>query len=162
MVVLLLLLCITLLAVCVACVVWRKRHCRTDQKGEVSSVHVSSDNTGVSLETSTSHLNSYLGQVTANRPEVRLEPRQSCIYCSVIRAKDHHQDSPMRSLYGNRTNNSTDGGTTEGGDEYGALSKDDMMNVKQYQSLRVDQVQVHHYASLGAMAEDEGSAQSYI
>ena len=149
MVVLLLLLCITLLAVCVACVVWRKRHCRTDQKGEVSSVHVSSNNTGVSVETSTSHPNSYLGQVTANRPEVRLEPRQSCIYCSVIRAKDRHQDSPMRSLYGNRTN-STDGGTTEGGDEYGALSKDHMMNVKQYQSLRVDQVQVH---SLGAMAD---------
>ena len=160
--VLLLLLCITLLAVCIACVVWRKQHCRTDQKGEVSSVHVSSNNTGVSLETSTSHPNSYLGQVTANRPEVRLEPRQSCIYCSVIRAKDRHQDSPMRYLYGNRTNSRRDSGTTEGGDEYGALSKDDMMNVKQYQSLRADQVQVHHYASLGAMAEDEGSAQSYI
>ena len=158
--VLLLLLCITILAVCVACVVWRKRHCRTDQTEEVT-VHDLSDNTGVSVETSTSHPNSYLGQVTANRPEIRLEPRQSRIYSSVIRAKDHHQNSPMRSLFGNRTN-STDGDTTEGGEEDGALSRDNVMNVKQYQSLRADQVHVHQYASLGATAQDEGSAQSYI
>ena len=160
---LLLLLCVALLlAICVVCLVRRKRCGHIDHKLEVeveSQVHDSLESTGAPRVTSSDWPHIYQAPLRAIPTETRVEMRQSCIYCSVIRATDYHQNTLTTSLL--IRNSSTNAGTTEGGDEEDALSKD-KRNGRQYQSIHQDQVQVHHYASLGTTVDDEGSAQSYI
>ena len=167
MIVLLLLICIVLLLIIgVVGLVRRRRRGRIDRRVEAevdTQVHDSAENTNAPIETGTSHPHSYVAPETTILTGRRVDMRRSCIYCSVSRAKVHPQNSLMASLLiRNKSNGSMDGGSTEGDDDNNAMYEDISGADVHYQSIRENQVQVHHYASLGAAVQEEGSAQSYI
>ena len=137
---------VTLLVTGVVCLVRRKR--RGQERAE-------------NVDTTISHPYNVTSPVSTITTERREERRPPHVYRTMLHDRDHPPNTLMTSMFlRSKLKSSKDGCTVEGEDYDNPLAP--WGSDECYQSIQENQVQRHQYASLGAIAEEEGSVQSYI
>ena len=141
---------VTLLVTGVVCLVRRKR--RGQERAE---------NVDTTIETTISHPYSIESPASTITTERREERRPPHVYRTMLHDRDHPLNTLMTSMFlGSKLKSSKDGCSVEREDYDNPLAP--WGSDECYQSIQENQVQRHQYASLGAIAEEEGSVQSYI
>ena len=150
---------IVLVIIAVAIWVKRKQHGQELDRHIYDTVHIAVSEPG------TQQPGNYEIPVNTKPTGKGANPKNAHIYHTVMseEAKDHQSRSNLKTppLINGSSKGDKDGGT-EGEEEYVEMYEDMSGADAQYEPIQDNQVQVHHYASLGATAQEEGSEQLYI